>query len=77
MSKLYLKKFELNYGQVGSLLRSGEMSNVLMRYASQIADRAGEGYKAKQMRTRVIVVPETPEAESDNYQNNTLLKSRR
>lgn len=76
MSKLYLKKFELNYGQVGSLLHSGEMSNVLMRYASQIADRAGEGYKAKQMQTRVIVVPETPEAESDNYQNNTLLKSR-
>ena len=77
MSKVYLEKFELNYRGVGNLLHSGEMSNVLMSYASQIADKAGGGYKAKQMKTRVIVVPETPEAESDNYQNNTLLKSRR
>ncbi len=77
MSKCKLEKFELNRAGVGQLLHSAEMSNALVGYADQIAGNAGEGYKVKQMPTRVIVVPETKKAEKDNYQNNTLLKSRR
>lgn len=72
-----LEKFELNYKAVGQLLHSSQMQSALMQGANQIAANAGAGYKAKQMKTRVIVVPETEEAERDNLKNNTLLKSRR
>ena len=71
-----LIKFELNYKGVGELLHSSEMQSVLMEAADSIATNAGEGYKAVQMSTRVIVVPDTQEAEQDNYDNNTLLKAR-
>jgi hypothetical protein len=67
-------KFKRNYAGVGELLHSKEMEGALMSYASTAAGRAGEGYKAKQMGTRVIVVADTDEAEQDNYDNNTLLK---
>lgn len=77
MSKAYLEKFELNYKGVRELLHSKQMQSVLMQGANQIATNAGAGYKAVQMPTRVIVVPETEEAERDNLKNNTLLKSRR
>lgn len=77
MSKTYLEKFELNYKGVRELLHSRQMQSVLMQGANQIATNAGAGYKAVQMPTRVIVVPETKEAERDNLKNNTLLKSRR
>ena len=75
--KFYLEKVELNYKGVSQLLHSSEMANVLMVGANQLASNAGAGYKAKQMKTRVIVVPETEEAERDNLENNTLLKARR
>ena len=68
--------FELNYEGVGELLHSQQMQDVLMENAKQIANTAGAGYKAVQMSTRVIVVPDTEEAEQDNYENNTLLKAR-
>jgi len=71
-----LIKFELNYAGVGELLKSSEMQSVLMEAAQGIATNAGEGYKAVQMSTRVIVVPDTEEAEQDNLDNNTLLKAR-
>lgn len=77
MSEFKLEKMELNYSGIGQLLKSTEMSNALMACAQQIAGNAGEGYKAKIMSSRVIVIPETKEAEKDNYKNNTLLKSRR
>ena len=77
MSSGNLIKFELNYEGVGELLKSGEMQSVLMEAAQNIASNAGEGYKAVQMSTRVIVVPDTEEAEQDNLDNNTLLKARR
>ena len=71
MSKV---KFKLNYKGVGELLHSSAMESVLMSYANSAAQSAGEGYKAKHMRTRVIVVADTDEANQDNYDNNTLLK---
>lgn len=77
MSKTYLEKFELNYKGVRELLHSKQMQSALMQGANQIATNAGAGYKAIQMPTRVIVVPDTEEAERDNLKNNTLLKSRR
>ena len=76
MSSGNLIKFELNYEGVGELLKSSEMQSVLMENAQSIASNAGEGYKAVQMSTRVIVVPDTQEAEQDNLDNNTLLKAR-
>lgn len=65
---------ELDYEAVGDLLKSKEMETCLMDNAKKIAVTAGAGYKAKQMDTRVIVVPDTQAAEQDNYENNTLLK---
>lgn len=72
MSKM---KFQLNYEGVGELLHSAAMESVLMGYANAMAGRAGEGFKAVQMGTRVIVVTDTDEAAQDNYDNNTLLKA--
>lgn len=66
--------FEMDYDAVGDLLKSDEMKNCLMETAAEVASGAGPGYKAVEMSTRVIVVPGTPEAEQDNYENNTLLK---
>ena len=71
MSKVH---FELNRKGVGELLHSAEMESVLMSYAGAAARSAGEGYKAVQMDTRVIVVADTDEANQDNYDNNTLVK---
>ena len=69
-------KFELDRKGVGELLHSSEMSEVLMEYAQQVGANAGEGYIAKQMPTRVIVVEAyTDEAKEDNLRNNTLLKA--
>lgn len=66
--------FEKNFKGISELLHSDEMASVLMSYANSAAQSAGEGYKAKHMRTRVIVVADTDEANQDNYDNNTLLK---
>lgn len=66
--------FDMDYGAVGDLLKSEEMERCLMREAEKVAEGAGRGYKAVQMSSRVIVVPETKEAEQDNFENNTLLK---
>lgn len=66
--------FEMDTGAIGALLKSEEMEHCLLETAREVADNAGEGYKAVQMGTRVIVVPGTPEAEQDNYENNTLVK---
>ena len=72
MSKM---RFKLNYKGVGELLHSKEMESVLMGYANTVAGNAGDGYKAKQMGTRVIVVADSSKAAQDNLDNNTLLKA--
>jgi len=68
-------KFKLNYAGVGALLKSTEMQNVLATYASQVKDRAGDGYDVYVGRTRANVSVVTEVAEQDNYENNTLLKA--
>ena len=72
MSKM---KFQLNYAGVGELLHSSAMEGCLMGYANTVAGNAGDGYKALQMGTRVIVVTDTEAAAQDNLDNNTLLKA--
>lgn len=70
-------KFELNRAGVRALMQSEEMQAVLLEYANEIGDRAGEGYEAYVGRNRanVSVRTETEEAARDNFNNNTLLKS--
>lgn len=69
-------KFELNRKGVAELLHSKEMQGVLMEYAKQVGDNAGEGYIVKQMSTRAIAVEAySDDAKQDNLQNNTLLKA--
>ena len=65
----------LNQKTVGELLKSEEIRQALMSAAEQVAETAGDGYRAVIMSTRVIVMPETKEAAQDNLENNTLLKS--
>lgn len=67
-------KFELNYKGVGELLHSEAMTSVLMQHAGKVAVRAGSGYEARQMGSRVIVLVRES-AERDNFENNTLLKA--
>ena len=68
-------KFVLNKKGVAELLHSDEMANALIQHANKVATKAGTGYETKQMGTRVIVLARSQEAEEDNYENNTLLKS--
>ena len=67
--------FELNKDTVGDILKSDDLAETCLTYAKQVAQNAGSGYKAVVMSTRVIVVPDTAEAEQDNLDNNTLLKA--
>ena len=68
-------KFVLDKKGVAELLHSDEMTDALIHHAGKVATKAGTGYEAKQMGTRVIVIARSEEAEQDNYDNNTLLKS--
>lgn len=72
-----LVKFELNYNGVGQLLKSPEMVSVLTDAASQIKNRAGDGYSVHigPHRANVSVRTETEEAIQENLDNNTLLKA--
>lgn len=65
----------LNTKTVGELLKSEEIRQALMSAAEQVAETAGDGYRAVIMSTRVIVLPDTEKAAQDNLENNTLLKS--
>lgn len=67
--------FELNRKTVGEILKSEGMRQALMDAGNQVALNAGQGYRSVIMSTRVIVLPETEEAEQDNLNNNTLLKA--
>lgn len=75
-------RFELNTEGVGELLNSDEMRQVLQSYAEQVAKEAGPGYEARVFSssdrlkgTYSRVEAATKEAEQDNYENNTLLRS--
>lgn len=72
-------KFELDRAGVRALMQSPEMQQVLMSYAKQIGDRAGEGYEPYVGRNRanVSVRTATEAAARDNFEHNTLLKSMR
>lgn len=76
-SSMKLDRIQWNWAGWNEVRKSSGVQAMLMQAANQMASNAGEGYKAVQFPTRVIVVPETKEAEKDNLKNNTLLKSRR
>ena len=70
---------EINRAGVRELLRSDEMGAVIEGKAAEIAARCGNGYEhdRKLMPTRVIasVFTATPQAASDNFDNNTILRN--
>ena len=72
-----LDKIEWNWAGWNEVRKSSGVQALLMEGANQVAANAGDGYKAVQLPSRVIVVPDTKKAERDNLKNNTLLKSRR
>ena len=76
MSKL---EFELNRSGVAALMKSGNMQKILQKHATRIKNRSGAGYEQDiyvgRNRANARVWPETTQAQSDNYKNNTLLKS--
>lgn len=76
MSKL---EFELNRSGVAALMKSGNMQKILQKHATRIKNRSGAGYEQDiyvgRNRANARVWPETTRAQSDNYKNNTLLKS--
>ncbi len=72
-------KIEVNYSNVGRLLKSDDMRNIVKSAAETIAHNAGQGYRydAKIMGTRVIASAYTgsKKAKRDCLKNNTLLKA--
>ena len=72
-------KFKLNSAGVKELLKSEAMKSVLDEHASQIQQRAGEGYEVEERnypeRAGAVVRAATAEAYYDNLKNNTLLKA--
>ena len=69
--------FKLNEEGVKQLMMSDGMRTAVEYYAGGICERAGEGYKVKYGKNRVVafVETETNEAAQDNLDNNTLLKA--
>lgn len=76
MSKL---KFELNRAGVAALMKSDNMQKILIRHATDIKNRAGNGYEQDvhvgKNRANARVWASTPQAVSENYKTNKLLKS--
>lgn len=72
-----LQKFVLDRAGVRELMQSQEMQDVLVEFASQVAERAGDGYDVYIGTTRanVSVMTATEEAASDNLDHNTLEKA--
>ena len=70
-------KFVLNRAGVRELMQSQEMQDVLVEFAGQVAERAGDGYSVYVGTTRanVSVRTETEEAMADNLDHNTLEKA--
>jgi hypothetical protein len=72
-----LERFVLNRDGVKELMQSQEMQDVLVDFAGQVAERAGDGYSVYVGITRanVSVGTATEAAEADNLDHNTLEKS--
>lgn len=70
-------KFVLNRAGVRELMQSQEMQDVLVEFAGQVAERAGDGYSVYvgTNRANVSVRTETEEAMADNLDHNTLEKA--
>lgn len=70
-------KFVLNRAGVRELMQSQEMQDVLVDFAGQVADRAGDGYDVYvgTNRANVSVMTATEEAMADNLDHNTLEKA--
>ena len=70
-------KFVLNRDGVRELMQSQEMQDVLVDFAGQVAERAGDGYSVYVGVTRanVSVGTAAEEAAADNLDRNTLEKA--
>ena len=70
-------KFVLNRAGVRELMQSQEMQDVLVEFAGQVAERAGDGYDVYIgiNRANVSVRTATEEAMADNLDHNTLEKA--
>ena len=70
-------KFTLNRDGVRELMQSQEMQDVLVEFAGQVAERAGDGYSVYVGTTRanVSVGTATEAAMADNLDHNTLEKA--
>lgn len=70
-------KFVLNRAGVRELMQSQEMQDVLVEFAGQVAENAGDGYDVYigANRANVSVVTATDEAAADNLDHNTLEKA--
>lgn len=73
-------RIKLNRKGVRELLKSQEIMDECVRVAQQKAAAAGPGYEADdgyvgKTRASAIVYPSSSAARSDNYRNNTLLKT--
>ena len=70
-------KFVLNRAGVRELMQSQEMQDVLVDFAQQVAEKAGDGYDVYIgiNRANVSVRTATEEAMADNLDHNTLEKS--
>lgn len=70
-------KFVLDRAGVRELMQSQEMQDVLIDFAGQVADRAGDGYDVYigMNRANVSVMTATEEAMADNLDHNTLEKA--
>ena len=70
-------KFVLNRAGVRELMQSQEMQDVLVEFAQQVAEKAGDGYDVYIgiNRANVSVRTATEEAMADNLDHNTLEKA--
>lgn len=72
-------KFKLNSKGVRELLKGQAMQNLLTEKASEIKNRAGDGYeqdvKVGKNRANAKVYPDSAESYFKNLKHNTLLKA--
>lgn len=72
-------KFELNREGVRELLKGQEMKNIVESYATDIKNRAGDGFGQDSYvgknRVNAMVYPDSPKAFFKNLKQNILLKA--
>lgn len=73
------KNFKLNRAGVRELMTSKEMQSILKEEASAIKSRCGDGYDQDILvgknRANAMVWADSPQAKSENSENNTILKA--